>query len=71
MLVDGGGALEMFAIEAVLGPAMWALGKCFAGAAEGRNRLAMTKIGERRDWGLTVVLEAVGGDGGVGEGMAR
>lgn len=51
-------------MEALLGPAIWALGKCFVGEVEGRYRLAKTRIGPRKDWLLSVVLEPMGGGGG-------
>ncbi|CAD6591629.1 MAG: hypothetical protein ASARMPREDX12_005283 [Alectoria sarmentosa] len=69
ILVDGGGERDVFPIETLLGPAIWALGKCFVGVVEGRNRLAKTRIGPRKDWWLSIVLEAtgvvVGGNGSV------
>lgn len=64
--VEGGTHRDVFSIEAVLGPAIWALGKCFLGDVEGRNRLAKTRIGPRRDWWLSIVLEATGAVGGNG-----
>lgn len=60
ILVDGGLEMEVFSIEALLGPAIWALGKCFVGGLEGRNRLAKTRIGAKKDWLLTIVLELTG-----------
>ncbi|CAF9938201.1 hypothetical protein IMSHALPRED_000717 [Imshaugia aleurites] len=60
ILVDGGVEMELFALEALLGPAGWALGRCFVGDVEGRNRAAKTRVGEKRSWVLSVVLEAVG-----------
>ncbi|KAL9069610.1 MAG: hypothetical protein Q9161_005409 [Pseudevernia consocians] len=64
--IDAGTHRETFSIEAVLGSAIWALGKCFVGEVEGRNRLAKTKIGPGRDWWLSIVLEATGAVGGNG-----
>lgn len=59
-MVDGGGERDVFSIDTLLGPAVWALGKCFLGEAEGRNQLAKTRIGPRKNWWLSVVLETTG-----------
>ncbi len=64
ILVDGGAETEAFSLHATLGPAIWALGKCFVGELEGRNRLAKTRIGPRKDWVLSVVLQRTGVAGG-------
>ena len=64
ILVDGGGEVDVFSLETLLGPTIWALGKCFLGDVEGRNRLAKTRIGPRKAWWLSVVLEVVGGSNG-------
>lgn len=60
--------MEAFSIEAILGPAIWALGKCFVGEDEGKNRLAKTRIGAKKDLILSIVLElaeSVVGNGSV------
>ena len=60
ILVDGGGQSDAFSIEALLGPAVWAVGKCFVSGAEGSIGLGKTRVGPRKDWLLSVVLAAVG-----------
>lgn len=65
-LVDGGGEADTFSVESLLGPAIWALNKCFVGDVEGRYMLAKTRVGPKKDWLLSVVLDAVG-PGGVSE----
>ncbi|CAF9904031.1 MAG: hypothetical protein ALECFALPRED_004810 [Alectoria fallacina] len=64
LLVDGGGERDIFSIETLLGPAIWALGKCFVGDVEGRNRFAKTRIGPKKGWWLEIVLEVTGVVGG-------
>lgn len=58
----------MFSIQTLLGPAVWALGKCFVGEVEGINLFAKTRVGPRKDWLLSIVLEVSGvavGNGSV------
>ena len=70
ILVDGGTALDVFSVAALLGPALWAMDKCFVGVGdEGRNRMAKTRVGPKRDWVLSLVRETVGV--GVGNGSLR
>lgn len=57
MRVDSGRERDVFSLDTLLGPAIWAVGKCFVGEVEGRNRLAKTKVGPRKEWLLSVVLE--------------
>lgn len=47
-------------MESLLGPAMWAVSKCFVGEVEGRNVLAKTRVGPGNQWWLNVVLERTG-----------
>ena len=68
VLLDGGGVRDTFSVEALLGPAIWAIGKCFVGDDEGMNRLAKTKVGPRKDWWLSVVLDLVGAAAGNSSG---
>lgn len=58
--VDGGSERDVFSLDTLLGPAIWVVGKCFVGEMEGRNRLAKTKVGPRKEWLLSVVLETTG-----------
>lgn len=60
ILADGGAQPDVFSIESLLGPAIWALGKCFLGDVEGMNKLAKTRIGPNADWWLNVELELKG-----------
>ena len=58
----------MFSIQTLLGPAVWALGKCFVGEVESRYLLAKTRVGPRKDWFVSIVLEVSGvavGNGSV------
>ena len=68
ILVNGGHQRDVFAVERLLGPAIWAVGKCFVGNLEGRNVLARTRVGPGSVWWLSVVLErkGVGGNGSLG-----
>lgn len=63
VLVDSGGQTDVFPVEALLGPALWTLGKCFVGEVEGRNRLGKTRVGPKSSWWLSVVLETTGAVG--------
>ncbi|KAF6236451.1 hypothetical protein HO173_005232 [Letharia columbiana] len=68
ILVDGGGGRDVFSIQTLLGPAVWALGKCFVGEVESRYLLAKTRVGPRKDWFVSIVLEVSGvavGNGSV------
>ena len=60
ILLDGGGGRDIFSVEMLLGPAIWAIGQCFVTHNEGMYRLAKTKVGPRKDWWLSVVLNLVG-----------
>ena len=69
ILLDGGQIRDVFSVEALLGPAIWALGKCFAvGDGERMNRLAKIKVGPKKEWWLSVVLDMVGAAAGNSSG---
>ena len=69
ILLDGGGERDIFSVEALLGPAIWAIGKCFVvGDDEGTNQLAKTKVGPKKIWWLSVVLDLVGAAAGNSSG---
>lgn len=58
ILVHGGHQSDVFAVESLLGPAVWAVGKCFVGSSEGRNVFtARTRVGPGSVWWLSLVLE--------------
>ena len=68
ILLDGGVDRDIFSVEALMGPAIWAIGKCFAGQGEGVNQLAKTKVGPKKDWWLSVILDLKGAAAGNGSG---
>lgn len=60
ILLDGGLQRDVFSVESLLGPAIWAVSKCFVGNMGGRNNLARTKVGPSKTWCLSVGLERQG-----------
>lgn len=74
ILVDGGSQSDVFPIDALLGPAVWALGKCFVSGPGGMINLAKTRVGPSKDWFVSVVLiplEGGGGNGTIEKGATR